>query len=169
MSWLSESQKEDLKKRSRGTTESQWYTIWDVVFPGQPRPLSPYIDESLSEDFSSFLEFFHNTDHGLFPQPGDLGYFTAGADVEHHLRICFGRVYNQWAASRGYSASMVQAIDFAANATPPGQTHVESRVEDVETTAIDGGDGHDFASSDANQPDADFLPGSEFLNLEGYN
>jgi hypothetical protein len=49
--WLSEDQKESLAKRSnpKFTIEQQWYAIWDIVYPGRPRPDSPYADQSLSE------------------------------------------------------------------------------------------------------------------------
>ncbi|KAK1829900.1 hypothetical protein QBC39DRAFT_122608 [Podospora conica] len=40
--------------------EEQWFTLWDVLFPGKRRPFSPYIDESLSTDLRNFSEYFQN-------------------------------------------------------------------------------------------------------------
>ncbi|KAL2810060.1 hypothetical protein BJX63DRAFT_434583 [Aspergillus granulosus] len=57
---LSQTQLKALTRRSNPklTTEEQWYAIWDIVFPEVERPCSPYIDSALSEEFSSFKEFY---------------------------------------------------------------------------------------------------------------
>lgn len=40
--------------------ENQWFAVWDILFPGIRRPISAYMDPDLSEDLSSFLEYFYN-------------------------------------------------------------------------------------------------------------
>ncbi|KAK4034874.1 hypothetical protein C8A01DRAFT_18393 [Parachaetomium inaequale] len=47
------------KSRSSLSEAERWFDIWDIVFPGQPRPASPYVDANLSEDLSRFKEFAH--------------------------------------------------------------------------------------------------------------
>ena len=36
-------QKSLLGKRTRGSVEQKWFTVWDILFPGKPRPNSIYI------------------------------------------------------------------------------------------------------------------------------
>jgi hypothetical protein len=59
---LDPEQKNLLKKRSdqNKSEQDQWYDIFRVLFPGNPEPLSPYIDDDLSEDLNNFFEF-HTT------------------------------------------------------------------------------------------------------------
>ncbi len=71
------------------TEDEQWYTIFGILFPGLPRPQSPYIDFELSEDLSSFQdfatsqgpavlrEFLRSHGHGVFAgnQEADLAAF----------------------------------------------------------------------------------------------
>jgi hypothetical protein len=37
---------------------AQWFDIFELLFPGQPRPKSAYIDPELSEDLMDFNSFF---------------------------------------------------------------------------------------------------------------
>lgn len=45
-----------LSRRFRGSIEDRWYAMWDILFPGEPRPSSVYVDD-LSEDFCLMREF----------------------------------------------------------------------------------------------------------------
>jgi len=36
----------------------QWFSVWDIIFPGRPRPASPFIDPELSEQLSSFRNYY---------------------------------------------------------------------------------------------------------------
>jgi hypothetical protein len=47
------------KSRSSLSEPERWFDIWDIVFPGRPRPASPYVDANFSEDLSRFREFAH--------------------------------------------------------------------------------------------------------------
>lgn len=38
------------------STKDQWFAIWDIVFPDKPKPSSPYINDSLSEDATQLQE-----------------------------------------------------------------------------------------------------------------
>lgn len=56
---LSSEAREGLRKKldSRLDDEAQWFTIWDILFPGVDRPASPYNNpEDLAELFSSQLQ-----------------------------------------------------------------------------------------------------------------
>lgn len=41
------------KKRPQQNSEQVWYTLWDILFPGTPRPETPYADRSTEQAISS--------------------------------------------------------------------------------------------------------------------
>lgn len=45
------------KSKSKLSESDQWFVIWDIVFPDQPRPASGYVDQDLSEDLCQFREY----------------------------------------------------------------------------------------------------------------
>ncbi len=46
------------RKFNRDLSESErWFAFWDIVLPDQPRPPSPYIDQTLSEDLCRYQNF----------------------------------------------------------------------------------------------------------------
>ncbi|KAI0404090.1 hypothetical protein F4802DRAFT_598496 [Xylaria palmicola] len=59
MEGISERQKLQLGRRvsSKMTEEQQWYTIFDILFPGCARPKSPYVDTELTEELVGFQDF----------------------------------------------------------------------------------------------------------------
>ncbi|RSM06168.1 hypothetical protein CDV31_009265 [Fusarium ambrosium] len=54
---ISPEQSLELMKKSKGTVEEQWYVIWEILFPGERRPLSIYVDSGQSADFVLLREF----------------------------------------------------------------------------------------------------------------
>lgn len=48
------------KSNSSLSTKDQWFAIWDIAFPDKPRPSSPYINDSLSEDATQLQEIILN-------------------------------------------------------------------------------------------------------------
>lgn len=52
-------QREQLSRRvpARLSEADQWFVVFDTVFPGHPRPPTPYVDPDMSEDLSSYFEF----------------------------------------------------------------------------------------------------------------
>lgn len=52
-------QREQLGRRASPALPEpeQWFAVFDVVFPGEPRPPSPYVDPDVSEDLASYLAF----------------------------------------------------------------------------------------------------------------
>jgi hypothetical protein len=49
----------------KNTMEENWYLIFSIVFPRQPRPKSPYIEAPLTETINSFREYFASDGHAL--------------------------------------------------------------------------------------------------------
>lgn len=102
--WLSEVQKESLAKRSdpRCTDEEQWFAIWDIVFPGELRPDSPYLDGDLSEDLNSFREFFMTQGPMIIQEMEEIQGIHGTVHERYLLQMGLGRIYNQWASRRGH-------------------------------------------------------------------
>ncbi|KAI1469288.1 uncharacterized protein F4812DRAFT_422621 [Daldinia caldariorum] len=52
-------QQKQLERRSdkQLTKRKQWYAIYDILFPGQPHPDSPYLESDLSSELLSFEKF----------------------------------------------------------------------------------------------------------------
>lgn len=48
------------KVSSKLSEEEQWFAVYAVVFPGHPRPRSPYIDRQVPEELQSFTDYFVN-------------------------------------------------------------------------------------------------------------
>lgn len=171
---LSGAQQQALKKRSTGTLEGQWYAIWDIIFPSHRRPFSPYLDGSLSEDLSSFLEFYLSTGAELVRQssrPNHLGdVFATEATVQHYLQMGLQLIYDRWASATGHSASMVQAVG-SINAMSSVDNQEQSMPEMeiwqhniAEEDGLVGG----FAPA-LEVEDVDAPPGMDFFDFEAYN
>lgn len=89
-----------------GDKAAQWYVIWDYLFPGgpngkppPPRPTSPYVDEDLSEDMSSFREFSHREGWRALANDPDLSHVALSVD-EELLQRCLDRIHENWLAKR---------------------------------------------------------------------
>jgi hypothetical protein len=56
---VTQEQKQKLRRKppKNSTEEEQWYIIYEVLFPGHPRPSSPYIDYDLTEQIFAFQNF----------------------------------------------------------------------------------------------------------------
>lgn len=90
-----------------GDKAVQWYVIWDYLFPGgpngkppPPRPTSPYVDQDLSEDMSSFREFAHREGWRALANDPDLSHVALSVD-EELLQRCLDRIHENWLAKRG--------------------------------------------------------------------
>jgi hypothetical protein len=64
---ISIEQRDAVFKKSKGTAvEEQWYAIWDILFPGESRPLSIYVDTDQSQDFLMLREFSQTQGESIF-------------------------------------------------------------------------------------------------------
>ncbi|KAK4171608.1 hypothetical protein QBC36DRAFT_198965 [Triangularia setosa] len=104
--WLTELQKKALRESRANpklSVEKQWYAIWDIVCPEIPKPDSPYLDSTISEDLSSFLEFFRQRGLGIIRETGESLGFHPGLMQERQLLQTFvARIYDRWASQRGH-------------------------------------------------------------------
>ncbi|KAK4198009.1 hypothetical protein QBC40DRAFT_256547 [Triangularia verruculosa] len=127
--WLSVAQQKALTGRAkpRLSLEEQWYEIWDLVFPDQPQPDSPYLNKSISEDLSSFLEFcnqhgqqiIQQSEEDMRPGQGDM-------QQTQRFQTFLADIYDRWATLRGYtqpsikSSSSWQKRDYIQEIMEPG-------------------------------------------------
>jgi hypothetical protein len=86
--------------------QDQWFKLWDIIFPGQARPQSAYIDNELSEDLCNFREFLeaegaHNLQH--YMSTFDPNYRRDEATIARE-RLVWSRVldalYTDWLGRR---------------------------------------------------------------------
>lgn len=98
--WLSEAQKRTLSKRPnpKHSPEEQWYAVWDVIFPSDRKPDSPFIDQAISEDLSSFLEFARVQGPDIVRDMG-MDAFPGALDPRV-LQVGIRRLYSRWASGR---------------------------------------------------------------------
>ncbi|KAK0658040.1 hypothetical protein B0T16DRAFT_402925 [Cercophora newfieldiana] len=106
--WLFESEKERLARRSKGAPEKQWYAMWEVIFPREIPPDSPYLDESLCEHLSPFRSFLETQGPDIIQQSGLVG--SQGqqtgfepVQIRQLLQLGFQRIYNEWVSNQHHS------------------------------------------------------------------
>ncbi|KAL0942844.1 uncharacterized protein CTRU02_200730 [Colletotrichum truncatum] len=113
---LTRAQRRDVQRRAdpSKSEEEQWFVIWDIIFPGHPRPTSAYIDSDLSEPLSSFHEFYTSNGPDIIMEHLEI--------YEPEMRRVYERVvwsqvldriYEQWAKRRGLRRAAVGMM------TPP--------------------------------------------------
>ncbi|KAI0123322.1 hypothetical protein BJ170DRAFT_697815 [Xylariales sp. AK1849] len=106
--WITTAQSRALTRKSKRniTEEQQWFAVWDIVFPGVERPGSAYVDSELSEEMSSFQEYWENRGHNiLMEQVNSSGMWSLSPeerDVQGRQILTRGLtlISEQWATSR---------------------------------------------------------------------
>lgn len=137
--WLSIDKQRELKRRiPKGTApEHAWFLMWDIVFPGEMRPLSPYIPEGLSDDLCSFYEYLRTQGtqdlrSGLVDSGGLV---LDGEAIEQLLQLGIQRVFEDWFHQpRGPNHQMVSPVSRARGENyspftraPASQDRLETR------------------------------------------
>lgn len=110
-----------------GDKAAQWYVIWDYLFPGgpngkppPPRPASPYVDQDLSEEMSSFREFAHREGWRALAYDPDLSHVAFSID-EEMLQRCLDRIHENWLARRSTASQTSweeSPVTLSASSTP---------------------------------------------------
>jgi hypothetical protein len=143
---VSEAQKRQLQKKvpAKMLEEEQWFTIWDIIFPGLPRPQSPYVDSELSEELSAFKDFAtgqgpavlldHLRTAGYALDSGDQGLELTGfleTVIADGLQIIFERFAEarQTESQRG-AASDLPETSQARTDSQDGRSSTDTLVED---------------------------------------
>lgn len=133
---ITESQRQQLSKKppTNLSQEDQWFAVWHILFPGSPRPNSPYIDSELLQDITLYQEFLTTSGPQILsdvlaqsgatitwntPREEQDGVAFQQSILEEGLRA----VFNQWAGRSGVSrlSSTVTSSSFGSTvpSTPP--------------------------------------------------
>jgi hypothetical protein len=89
---------EALKEIPRSLPEPErWFRMWDILFPGMPRPESPYVEENEYAEIIATVSdhFLQNNGHaGLAPSFGSLNWINMDQrpDFVVFLRMLFSRL-----------------------------------------------------------------------------
>lgn len=133
---ITEGQKRALSRKAPAnqSSEDQWYGMWDILFPGHPRPSSPYIDSALLRNAFVYQAFLASIGPGILTSVLE----TSGAvswnppygtrDVqawrEQVISGAFQQLFDRWAASgavaspsRGDDDASVVSSSMAADVT----------------------------------------------------
>lgn len=104
------------------STEDQWFAIWDIVFPDEPRPSSPYINDSLSEDATQLQEIIINQWPSILASvTEEAGILNASVDTdrleqEHLIRATLNRLLDAFSAEQ----ETMRTTESGSNYQSPG-------------------------------------------------
>lgn len=127
----------------RSTNEArQWYVIWDYCFPGGPngkpppeRPSSPYVDEGLCEELSSFLEFCRRDAWRILATCDNPDVNQAAFNIaEETLHTVFDVLREGWSAER---VAFSQSSREESLRAPSESSTPDDKEPASETTPID--------------------------------
>lgn len=129
-----------------GDKAAQWYVIWDFLFPGgpngkppPPRPTSPYVDQDLSEDMSSFREFAHREGWRALANDPDLSHVALSVD-EELLQRCLDRIHENWLARRSARSqqSWEESPVTLSDSSTPDESEPASDSTSIDHQILDG-------------------------------
>jgi hypothetical protein len=142
-----------LTRRSnpRYTVEEQWYAIWDILFPGADRPASPYIDGVLSEEISSFQEFYQTRGAAILREAlqESLMHNTSTQEVQQYsdlvLRAALDRILDEWLSAQTDDASSSSAQPATrATLSPSSEINANPSTSESQTAISESGGGGAF-------------------------
>ncbi|KAL2796603.1 hypothetical protein BJX66DRAFT_335846 [Aspergillus keveii] len=104
-----------VKSDPKLTVEEQWYAIWKILFPGVEPPSAPYIDGALSEEISSFQEFYQTKGPIILRlafQADDMD-IPLSQELQQHsdlvLRAALDKILDEWLLTQTDDASSSSA------------------------------------------------------------
>ena len=115
-----------MKSNSKLSEADKWFAIWDILFPEQPRPATPYLEGSLSKHMRQFREFSQARSPAIIAAEIEAGGQMRAANLEQAILRGLTLLFEHWLAER---ASLPQLGSAAPSATatsnespPPGST-----------------------------------------------
>ena len=132
---ITRSQRKELSNYSdrRARPEDQWFKIWDILFPGTRRPSNPYVDEGISEEMSSFHQFWAS--EGL-----DLLYEVLHPSVSQqalraNLEEGFESVYGRWLQRRAQGVMTLSSPGGSSQSSTPSTDDTPSPPNQMMSTS----------------------------------
>lgn len=162
-----------LSKKSKRdqSIEDRWFAIWDIVFPDQPRPSSPYIDDSLTEDATQLQEIIVNRWPSILASIYDeFGGSVASTDSdrlarENLIRATLARLLDEFSAEQ---ARMRSARSASSHQSPERQTTSSSnRTDSIIETGSDRSNHH--LSMGSSSEDSRSIPGPPMHQLGAHS
>ncbi|KAH6696440.1 hypothetical protein BKA61DRAFT_252267, partial [Leptodontidium sp. MPI-SDFR-AT-0119] len=100
------------KSKPKSSKENQWYAIWDILFPGDRRPCSIYVDTDLALEMRQFREYCERHGPAIMREQmeSDPTWLSSGNNTEQRRAfdrlIAYGlnALFDNW-GSRNSSAS----------------------------------------------------------------
>lgn len=141
------------KSNPSQSTEDQWFAIWDIVFPDQPRPSSPYVNDSLSEDAMQLQEIILNQWPSILASIAEeagrssVSVNTDRLEQEHLIRATLNRLLDDFSAAQETMRAARSASNYQS---PGGQTSSSSNRAD---SAIEMGSNLQFNQLSSNSGD----------------
>lgn len=128
------------KSNPKQSIEDQWFTIWEIVFPGQTRPSSPYIDDNLVEETVLLQEHIVNRWPSILatelegaweglPRSND----TESLGLEHLIRETLSRLSDDFSAEQAQIRAARAVVGHqnpgSGGQTPSSSDHADSAIE----------------------------------------
>lgn len=120
-------QRQSLSARlsSKWTDERRWLATFDIVFPDQPHPDSPYVNPDMSEDLSSFYQYMEKNGPQILADEqkrADKDRRTgqaAARSFEDVMLSGLKRIYSEWKEEREADHGHEVAAPASATARTP--------------------------------------------------
>ncbi|RYP55805.1 hypothetical protein DL771_012396 [Monosporascus sp. 5C6A] len=135
---------------------SDWYTVWDIVFPGRPRPSSPHVDLSVSIDLLTFHEYTQSPE-GIerivsaiqTHDTRDVGMEERSIQLTWVIQAVQQQIFDDWLAQRsaqGILSSVGQNTTAANASIDPGMRIAVggSAISSQSTLQSADGNGHEI-------------------------
>jgi hypothetical protein len=100
------------KSKPKSSKENQWYAIWEILFPGDRRPSSIYVDTDLALEMRPFREYCERHGPAIMREQmeSDPAWLSSGTTAEQHrvfdrlIAHGLNTLFDNW-GSRNSSAS----------------------------------------------------------------
>ncbi|KAI0386973.1 hypothetical protein F5Y04DRAFT_242709 [Hypomontagnella monticulosa] len=143
---ISHQQHRELSRKSKTelSEAEKWFAIWDIVFPGRPKPTSPYMDPGLSEDFCNFREFSQSRGPAILAEElQSRGLFMPQDGTESALQVAIARGFNtlfeEWLSNQDASPQPPAPSGSSPVASGRRKPHRQTKTEATTSSSADSG------------------------------
>ncbi|KAK6380611.1 hypothetical protein LTS17_004811 [Exophiala oligosperma] len=133
---VSEAQKRQLSQRvpRRMSETEQWYTIFEILFPGSPRPKTPFVDGELSEELSSFQDFATSQGPAIITD----SLIERGFGISRLVQDEQVTIFNDTILADGLQAIFERYLEARESQVPPEADNIASEPPERSTVGRNG-------------------------------
>lgn len=156
------------KSDSNLSTKDQWFAIWDIVFPDKPRPSSPYINDSLSEDATQLQEIilsqWPSVLASIMDEAGRRNVSVDEGNVgqEQLIRTTLNQLLDDFLAEQ----DMIRATRLASNHQSPGSRTTSSSNRTDSAIELDSNQMSSHSSLNSQDEVSQLTTGATIRSLE---